>query len=189
MEQTQEPGKKEEEIKAASDAMKAQIQGNDPNEGRLVGVKFTADGEVLVVRQNGMDVEQHLPDVTFAGLPKKWREKHAKAMFQVQWGIDKVKKLKNRQLPLLRDEAMGLGVDKATLKDLETFGFIKQRIIKVIDRNNGGRNIGGRVVIYLTPYGKAYVQDVLMRAEERKRSVQAVQNEPVAGDQPPAGSP
>lgn len=137
----------------------------DPNEGRMVAIKFTADGEIPIIRKGGKDTEIPLPVEPFKGVPKGWKNKHSEGMWKLNECIEQVKALKRREIPLLRDEAVGLGIPKSILKDLESFGMIRHRLLKILDRTRGSKPTGGRMVVYFTLQGHAYVREAMNKGE------------------------
>lgn len=161
----------ESDSKKAADAIREQVLKDDPNEGRLIALKFTVDGEVPILRKNGADVETPLPEEEFRGVPEGWKSKHSETMWKLHECFEQVRSMPRRQIPLLRDEATGVGISKSLLKDLEAFGMIRHRLLKVLDKRLGGKPVGGRMVVYFTPQGHAYVREAL---KERKTDVQAV---------------
>jgi len=138
-------------------AIKEQMAQSDPNEGKVVAYKYTVDGPIVIKRERGRDIEIPHETEEFRSLPIHFKPKHEEMFKLVLSGIDQIKKLEQRVLPLHKSEAEELGVDKKQLAALESFGLIKQAIIKVKDsvRNI---NVGGRAIIYLSPQGRAYAK-------------------------------
>lgn len=129
-----------------------------PEDGTLQAIKYTPDGEVFMVTEGGRVVEKTRPEETLKPLPAKWKSKHKEAMFSIEQGIRLVKDLGLRQIPLTRNECIDLGVPKGTLKDLEKFGMIQQQIISIVDTQDNNKPTGGKVVVFFTPQGKAYIK-------------------------------
>lgn len=144
----------------------------DPNEGRMIAIKFTVDGEVPIVRRDGKDVEMGIPEEEFRGPPKGWKQKHSEGMWKLHECMEQVRALERRQIPLLRDEAVSVGIPKSVLKDLEAFGMVRHRLLKILDRSRGGKPTGGRMVVYFTPQGHAYVREALKK-ETQDETVQS----------------
>jgi len=158
-----------EDHKKTAEAIREQMVQHDPNEGNLMALKFTPDGEVPIVRRNGRDVEESFPAEEYKGRPKGWKLEHSEAMFKLNLAINEVLALKNRQIPLLREEAIAMDVPKRMLKELERFGYVRQRIIKILDSLKSNKSAGGRAVVYFLPQGKAFMADILKRNQERKK--------------------
>lgn len=171
-----------DQVTNAVDAINDQLLKNDPNEGRLMALKFTPDGEVPIVRRLGKDVEEPLAEEPFKGTPSGWKQKHSEAVYLIYVGVSEINK-KKRQIPLLREEAIALGVSKAMLKDLEGFGIVTQRLLKILDKRRGMKATGGRMVVYFTPQGRAYVQEAFKKERERQENVQAVSGSSESGQQ------
>jgi hypothetical protein len=116
------------------------------------------DGRKLVVETEEGETKKKdlmdLPEVTFAGVPKKFRDKHREALNAI-YGFGEKFALDGRQVPLTREELIRVGIDKDTMKDLEKFGMIEGHIVEL---KADGRNIGGRKCIVISPEGKAAVK-------------------------------
>jgi hypothetical protein len=153
---------------------------SDPNEGRIVGVRYTLDGEKPVIRQQGKDVEMELPAEPFQGLHEEWKvNKHRNAMFTISKLVDKIKReFPLRKLPLLRGELLQFGVKKKTIEQLQSFGLVQERIVSVEDERNGNKKVGARVIVYFTSQGRAYINAVLEEIKERKNAITAVTSNP-----------
>lgn len=149
--------KQAEDLKKTSDAIKKQMVDSDPNEGEIVAVEYTVDGEILIVRKDGADTKQPIPIEEYKGLPKRWRGQHTKAMIDIAYLIGEVKKFTSRKIPLTREECVDYGIDKKSLKHLEKSKLIIQRIITM--NNRSGKSVGGKMIIYFTPQGKAYMDN------------------------------
>lgn len=150
----------------------------DPNEGRVMAMKFTVDGEKLIVREQGKDILKDLPPEDFQGLTEEWKtNKHGKAMATIDRCIELIKtKFPERQLPLTTSEAIHFGVLKNAIRDLEFFGLIRRRIVKVVDEKNGNKVVGGKAILYFTQQGHAYMKIIKTKLAEAK-SVEAKQQE------------
>lgn len=149
----------QQETEKAAKAINAQIADSDPNEGEIIAVKYTMDGEILIVRENGKDIEKAIPTAEFKGLPKKWRGQHTEAMASIAYLIGEAKKIKAREMPLTRQECIDYGVNKTVIKALEKMGMITQRLITMKDAKTK-KSVGGKMIIYFTPYGRSYMENL-----------------------------
>lgn len=127
----------------------------DINEGRIVAIEFTPDGEVPVVRRSGIDLRMPMPKVEFTK-PPKMKQKHHEAMMHMDYLVGMVKAKPNRKIPLTRNEAVENGLEKKDIKALEDLGLIRQRIL---DIKRGKKSVGGMACIYFTPLGHAYMRE------------------------------
>lgn len=135
-----------------------------PLEKIKTGISYTKDGP----RETYMMIEPGNPSakpqkgyepleyVEFQGYPKGWRNKHLQGFHALCLMVFEIKKQKDRQVPVLRLE-LEQHVDKQVVKDLEKMGVIGSQLIQLM--NQGGR-MGGRVVVWLTPYGRAIEQHI-----------------------------
>lgn len=113
------------------------------------------DGRKVVLKKEDDKTELvNLPDVEFAGLPKKFREQHRDAMNAIYFFGEMLAE-QGRVVPITREELSNIGVQKETLKDLERFALVETHIVEL---KNKGMNIGGRKVVVITPQGKALVK-------------------------------
>ena len=139
-----------------SEDVKKQL--TDALRGSPAGVKYTVDGEVqLVYGDNAQRVEQPLVEEPLDEMEASFKDKHHEAMVLLNEAILSVKRMKNRQVPLTRDE-LNDAVSKKTLRQLENFGLVQQRIVPLL-RASTGTSVGGKALIYFTPQGRAYVRE------------------------------
>lgn len=124
------------------------------NVPQVKGVKYTLDGEMLVLTNNQ---EVSVPIPKSLTLPSTFRAQHAEAMYKIGMFIAAIKRhAPKRQLPALRAEVLEYGVSKKILGELEKMGFVAQRVIGVLDTNNNNKPTGARSIVYFTPAGKAF---------------------------------
>lgn len=127
-------------------------------EGKLVGFRFTLDGEVEVRLKDGKQVDQPLAEEPLKELPSWFKPTHHEAVEIMNDAIVQLKtKMPKRQIPLTREEIVQ-AVPKKVLRQLEELGLVRQRIIS-LTRMNTGKTVGGRAVVYFTAQGRAYVRE------------------------------
>lgn len=145
-----------------SEDVKKQL--TDALRGTPAGVKYTADGEVqLVYGDNAQRIEQPLTEEPLHEMRADFKEKHHEAMLLLNEAILSVKRMKNRQVPLTRDE-LNDAVSKKTLRQLENFGLVQQRIVPLL-RASTGTSVGGKALVYFTPQGRAYVRERIQKLQ------------------------
>jgi len=160
-----------EEVQAAAKAIGDQVKKADPNEGKFIGFQFGKEEVFPVIRRNGKDEVMKYAPEAWKGFPEGWKEKYLNALHSLIEGIDRVVALKQREIPLLRDEFFSMGFDKKDLRFLESFNLAKSIDIKIIDsKEKTNKPKFTKAVIYLTPQGHAYRRDVYRGG---KKDVQA----------------
>jgi hypothetical protein len=119
--------------------------------------KFLPEGEVKVkVFEDGSTEDIPWEPTELSELPRKFREKHAKAMIVLSVSIAQVRE-KNREIPVLRDELEQMGVSKSLLRDLQDMGMVKCQAIRLLERKSQ-KAVGDRVVVFPTPMGRALLK-------------------------------
>jgi len=119
--------------------------------------RFTIDGEVLVMKKDGMIIDLPL-DVykDDTPIPIAWRSEHHDVMAIIYTAVMQIKAMPQRALPLTRAELLDeFKADKRAVRRLDEWGFITQRVIEV---NKGGGKGSARAVYYFTSKGRAYVR-------------------------------
>ena len=131
-----------------------QVFSND----RHMATEFTIDGEVKLMRIKGVETRVPHPEEELQSLPASFKEKHQDAMIIMLKAVNEAKAIKERKVPLTREELIESGVPKTIVRELEGFGLIQQRIVSLL---RGAKAVGGRAVVYFTPQGHAYVREKL----------------------------
>lgn len=149
------------DIEAAAKAIGDQIAKVDPNEAQFVGFQFGKDEVYPIIRRNGKDEVMKYAAEAWKGFPEGWKDKYKKSLDSLIAATEEVVALKNREIPLLRDEFFSMGFDKKDLRFLAFFGLAKCVDIKVIDKKTNSKKAAyTKAVVYLTPQGQAYRRDV-----------------------------
>ena len=125
--------------------------------GTRMAMKYTPEGEVPVVIEGGVERDLPIPTEDLKPLPTKWRPKHHEGFVKLCWLVGQIVN-KKRAVPATRDELLDMGIDKGTINDLESFGFVRNRIISLRRGTSGGKSVGARAVVYPTPQGHAYLR-------------------------------
>jgi hypothetical protein len=123
-----------------------------------LAIQLTPMGEVPVrVDDKGKVIEVlPVPTVELKALPPKFKDKHHNAILAIGTLINQIED-RRRKIPALRDEVIGFGVPKATLNELDSMGFIKNRITPLVDSTTGKR-AGSRAIVIPTPLYHAYLR-------------------------------
>jgi hypothetical protein len=122
-------------------------------ERTYMGKAHTLDGIADVwINETGKYEKIYSELPVFEGFPKKWREKHFRG-FAMITGLLKAIKVgqPKRQVPMLMQE-ITTHVEKEVVKDLEKMGLIGTKLIQLMDKGN---KLGGRLIVWITPEGKA----------------------------------
>jgi hypothetical protein len=152
-----------EEIKQESDG-NVQV-GYKPDVAKKPAgwIKITLEGEVWVTKDSvGNNIEHPTEEKPFAGVPRKFRDRHAEAMLKIHQAVLFIKhKMPNRILPLLRKELIKeVQIPKQVLADLVEMGLLREHFIDV---NNSGRHVGKRILMCFSPQGNAYAREKIIK--------------------------
>lgn len=130
---------------------------------RPVAVKYTVDGEVIVMGAAHPDdpkkmLVRDLPlsVVESSILPANWQTRHDFIMGVVFEACSQIKQMKNRKVPLTRKELIAFGVQKDEIARLVKWGLLSE---KPITLQKDGSNAQTTVsIVYFTPKGRAYIR-------------------------------
>jgi hypothetical protein len=132
-------------------------------ENQLLGTHVTIDGLLEIRWRTNRQVTVIPPIPEHPVHPKKFKPEHARAFRSIMALIDQIKKTKDRILPLMQSEAWNL-MEKQTFKELERMDFIKTKLVQL---NSAKEKLGGRMVCWITPNGKAFERDIRQAEMER----------------------
>lgn len=134
---------------ALADAIRA-------NAGRPVAMRFTVDGEVLVMHVDGNEVDIPLEVDELEAPPQRFTDEHKDVMGIVLAAVEDIKS-KGRAVPLTRKELFQFGARPKAVDQLERWGYLKTRIVN-FDKQEGKLRHPAVNVCYFTPKGRAYVR-------------------------------
>lgn len=128
---------------------------------RPIGIKYTPDGEIVIRRVQGVDVEQPLRDdgllAEFGNLPLSEDEKNALCVLDE--AIRQIKVM-GRTMPVTVKEMVGWKVKKKTLVSLEKYALIRMVLTSTYNTDNG--RVKGLVnIVFPTIQGRAYIKEKL----------------------------
>lgn len=129
-------------------------------DGRAVAKRFTVHGEVIVLQVDGKYVDVPFEADQLDPLPAKFGAKHRDVMEIIYSAVTQIAENKNRTVPLTRNElTKEFGAEIKIVKDLERFGLIRTRLIKLVPAKTPRATKGeSRAICYFTPQGRAYVR-------------------------------
>jgi hypothetical protein len=129
-------------------------------DGRAVAKKFTLHGEVVVVQTDKGPVDVPLEVDELRPQPADFRDRHREAMETLYSAVSQIAEKGTRIVPVTRNEmTKQFGVVPKMLKQLEAWGYIRQRVIKLVPKDQPMSTRGQAVAVYyFTPQGRAYVR-------------------------------
>lgn len=147
--QTQIPVETPEIKQAVSQMMAAR-------EGKQVAIRFTPDGEAPVFVKDGEE-KTFLPAFEpLQPLPAEFTQADHEAMGILYGCIHKIRSMARRHIPLTRSEYLKQGgVTKKTIRRLERYGLLQERVIRLLQSN--GKLYRAAACVYPTPQGRAYI--------------------------------
>lgn len=125
-----------------------------------LAIQLTPMGEVPVrVDEKGKVIEVlPVPTVELKELPKQFKTKHHDALITIGVLINQIEERK-RKVPALRDEVIAFGVSKSLINELDSMGFVKNRITPLLSASTGKRE-GSRAIVIPTPLYHAYLRKI-----------------------------
>lgn len=129
-------------------------------DGRQVAMKFTIHGEVMLIQAKGKQVEVPLEVDKLKPEPKGFHARHKDIMGIIYTAVCQIAENPVRIVPVTRNElTKQWGVSAKLLKQLERWGYLRQRVIKLVPKDDPKATKGQAVAIYyFTPQGRAYVR-------------------------------
>lgn len=129
--------------------------------GKEVAKRFTVHGEVIVVQVDGKQVDMPLEADELDPLPTKFSVPHRDVMEIIYSAVSQIAEKPNRIVPLTRNELVKeFGASPKIVKELERFGLIRTRVIKLVPKDQPQSTKGqATAIVYFTPQGRAYVRD------------------------------
>jgi hypothetical protein len=129
-------------------------------DGREVAKKRTIHGEVMIIQIKGKHVEVPLEVDELRQAPVGFTDKHRDAMEILFSAVSQIAEAGVRMVPVTRNELKKQWhVAPKLLKQLENWGYIRQRIIKLVPKDQPKATKGQSVAVcYFTPQGRAYVR-------------------------------
>ena len=151
---------------------KEESSSTTSEKGRLVAKQFTVDGEIDIWRKDNINTPDPLAvEPLHMPLPKYFRKKHADHLWAMWTLIQQVKALPRRKIPVIRDECLNAGMRKQIIRELEDMGFLKTRILKIVEARSPSKSVGGRACVYPTTQGRAYFREVIEAAAKGDKNV------------------
>lgn len=129
-------------------------------DGRAVAKKWTPDGEVVIIQTKDGPVDVPLEVDVLRDEPKGFTAEHKDVMEIIYSAVSQINE-KGRTVPLTRNELVkDFGARPKVLKQLEGWGYIRGRVIKLVPKDDPKSVKGQAVAIfYYTPQGRAYVRE------------------------------
>ena len=137
-------------------------------DGRVVARRLTVNGEKLIVRKDGKDVELALEFPDMAPLPPTFNGRLMEVMEIFYSAVSQINEMPQRLMPLTRNELLGFGATKTEIAKLQELGLLEERSIGVHVKGNV-KKLQQRVVVFPTPQGRAYIRSQFDNDYGRKK--------------------